>query len=253
MRIYQICLPRKWYKVIILKWQIVWRKFKNVFLFSILDCPSHLHIPMQKVFLVWHTSSKSRMSISRIRGHGGPHRGPKTTRDTPKVAAFCFVRLIMLVWVPLIYISLCRKFFWSDLPHLSLGWANRASTAIGAWGCCVLLCPPYHIILLAITDYGISGKRYITPSNLLLRGFSVHIKVPGKMYFWGRLHLYQCHTIFVTTLFAFSKKSFYVYVHRRLTNLDWRSHNIAYAAYFQYLHQPSIWQKFLRKLVKFKL
>ena len=72
------------------------------------------------------------MSISRLRGHGGPHRGPKTTRDTPKVAAFCFVRLIMLVWVPLIYIFLCRMFFWSDLPHLSLGWAYRASAAMGA-------------------------------------------------------------------------------------------------------------------------
>ena len=81
-------------------------------------------------FLLWPNSSKS--SMSPIHGHGGPHRGPKTTRDTPKVAAFCFVRLIMLVWVTPIYISLCRMFFWSDLPHLSLGWAYRPSAALGA-------------------------------------------------------------------------------------------------------------------------
>ena len=58
------------------------------------------------------------------------YSGPKTTRDTPKVAVFCFFRLLMLVCDPPIEISLCRAVFCSSLPHLCLRWAYRTPTAI---------------------------------------------------------------------------------------------------------------------------
>ena len=59
--------------------------------------PFHDNILMQSGFLLFPISSQSRMSISHTHGHRGPHGGPKTTRDIPKVPAFCFVRLTMLV------------------------------------------------------------------------------------------------------------------------------------------------------------
>ena len=76
------------------------------------------------------TSSQSRMGILHTHSHRGPNRGPKTTRDTPEVTAFCFVRLLMFVYDPPVKISLCRAFFCSLLPHLSLGWGYRTPLAI---------------------------------------------------------------------------------------------------------------------------
>ena len=83
-------------------------------------------------FLFSSTSSESRMGISHTHGHRGPHSGPKTTRDTPKVTAFCIVRLMMLAYDPPIRISSCVTVFCSHPPHLSLGWAYCTPTAIGA-------------------------------------------------------------------------------------------------------------------------
>ena len=80
------------------------------------------------------TSSQPRMGILQTKSHkgpnGGPKGGPKTTRDAPEVAASCFVRLLMHVYNPHINISLCRAFFCSLLPHLSLGWGYRTPLAI---------------------------------------------------------------------------------------------------------------------------
>ena len=61
-----------------------------------------------------------------------PNGGPKTTRDTPKVAAICFVHLTMLACDLPIKISLCTAFFCSFPPLHSLGRAYRTPTAIGA-------------------------------------------------------------------------------------------------------------------------
>ena len=44
-------------------------------------------------------------------GHRGPHSNPKPTRDTPKVAAFCFVSLFVLACDPPIKIFVCRPDF----------------------------------------------------------------------------------------------------------------------------------------------
>ena len=77
-------------------------------------------------------SSESRIGISHTHGHRGPLSGPKTTRDTHKVAAFCFVRLMMLAYDPPIRISSCATVFCSHPPHISLGWAYCTPMAIGA-------------------------------------------------------------------------------------------------------------------------
>ena len=73
--------------------------------------PSHKNILMWNGFLFSPTSSKSGLGISHTHGHRGPHGGPKTIRDTPKVAAFCFVRLMMLAYDPPIRLSSCIKVF----------------------------------------------------------------------------------------------------------------------------------------------
>ena len=52
---------------------------------------------------------------------GGPHGGPKMTRDTSKVAVFCFVCLMMLVCNSPKIISSYRTVFCSQPLHLRLG------------------------------------------------------------------------------------------------------------------------------------
>ena len=61
---------------------------------------------MMNNFFLFPISSQSRVGISQIHGHRRFHGGPKTTRDTPRVAMFCFVCLLMLVCGPPIKISL---------------------------------------------------------------------------------------------------------------------------------------------------
>ena len=84
------------------------------------------------VFLLFPTSSHSRMGIMHTHGRRSPHNSPKTTRSIPKVAEFYFVRLLMPVFNPSIKISLCSAVFGSLLPHLSLGWAFCTPKAIRA-------------------------------------------------------------------------------------------------------------------------
>ena len=94
--------------------------------------PSHKNILMLNSFLLLPTSSQSRMGILHTNGHRSPHSRPKITRDTPEVAAICFVRLWMVLFDHPIKICLCRAVFCSFLPHLSLRWTYRSPTAIGA-------------------------------------------------------------------------------------------------------------------------
>ena len=75
---------------------------------------------MHSGFLFLPTSHKSRMGILYAHGHRGPHGGPKTTRDTSKVAAFCFVCLMMLVCNSPKIISSYRTVCGSQLLYLSL-------------------------------------------------------------------------------------------------------------------------------------
>ena len=82
--------------------------------------------------MLFPTSSQSWMGILHTHSRRGPHGGPKITRDTPKIAAICFVFLLMLVYNPPTKISSCRAVFCYTLPHLSLGWAYR--TTYGHWG-----------------------------------------------------------------------------------------------------------------------
>ena len=72
--------------------------------------PSHKNLFMLSGFLLFSISSHSRMGILHTQGHRSPHSSPKTTRYTPKIAAFCFVRILMLVFDPPIKISICRAF-----------------------------------------------------------------------------------------------------------------------------------------------
>ena len=65
-------------------------------------------------------------------GYRGPQVGPKTSSDTPKVAAFCFVRLTTIVCDPPIKISVCCTVFYYHPPHLSLEWAYCTPMAKGA-------------------------------------------------------------------------------------------------------------------------
>ena len=94
--------------------------------------PSHKTLSMLSGFLLFSTSSHSRMAILHSQGHRSPQSSPKTNRYNPKIAAFCFVRILMLVFDPPIEISFCRAVFCSFLPHFSLGWAYCKPTAIGA-------------------------------------------------------------------------------------------------------------------------
>ena len=100
---------------------------------TMLVCDPPTKMSLRKTFFCFlPTSTKSRMGILHTYGHRGPHGGPKPTRDTPCVAAFCFVCRTMLVGDPPIKISLYRLFFVSYPPPLSLGWAYCMPTAIGA-------------------------------------------------------------------------------------------------------------------------
>ena len=100
---------------------------------TILVCDPSIKISSCRMFyLLITTSSKSRLDILHAHGHRGPHGSPKTTRDTPKVAAFCFVCLMILVYDSLMRISSCKTVFCFYPPHLSLGWINCTPTAIGA-------------------------------------------------------------------------------------------------------------------------
>ena len=83
-------------------------------------------------FLLFPTSSQSRMGVLHTHGHRSLHTSPKTTRYTPKVAVFCFFRLLMQTFDPPIIISLCWAVFCSVLPHLTLGGAYCPPTAIEA-------------------------------------------------------------------------------------------------------------------------
>ena len=51
------------------------------------------------------------MGITHTHGHRGPYSSPKPTRDTPKVAAFCFVSLFVLACDPPIKIFVYRPAF----------------------------------------------------------------------------------------------------------------------------------------------
>ena len=94
--------------------------------------PSHKNLFMLSGFLHFPTTSHSRMTILHTHGHRSPHTSPKTTRYTPKITAFCFVRILMLVFDPPKKISFRRTVFCSFLPHHSPGWAYCTPTAIGA-------------------------------------------------------------------------------------------------------------------------
>ena len=69
--------------------------------------PSHKNLFMLSGFLHFPTTSHSRMTILHTHGHRSPHSSPKTTRDTPRVAVFCFVSLLVLVCVPPMKIFFC--------------------------------------------------------------------------------------------------------------------------------------------------
>ena len=94
--------------------------------------PFYENIFMWSGFLLLPTSCQSWMGSSHTHGCRGHHSIPKMTRDTPKVATFCFVSLLVLVCNPPMKISLCRAVFCSFLPHLSLGWASCTPMAIRA-------------------------------------------------------------------------------------------------------------------------
>ena len=87
---------------------------------------------MMSNFFLFPISSQSRVGISHIHGHRGFHGGPKTTRDTPRVATFCFVCLLMLVCSPAVKISLYKAVITSFLPYLSLDCPQCTSTALVA-------------------------------------------------------------------------------------------------------------------------
>ena len=94
--------------------------------------PSHKNLFMLSGFLLFPISPHSRIAILHTHGYRSPHSSPKTTRYTPKIATFCFVRILTLVFDPPIKISFCRAVLCSFLPHLSLGWAYCIPMAIGA-------------------------------------------------------------------------------------------------------------------------
>ena len=112
---------------------IFWKRWWNANSFPTYYNPcSHKNFLVLSVFLLFPTSSQSRMGGSHTHGHMSLHSSPKTTRYTPKVAVFCFVRLLMLISDPSIEICICRAVFCSFLPQLSLGWAYCTPTAVGA-------------------------------------------------------------------------------------------------------------------------
>ena len=84
---------------------------------------------MLRSFLLFLTSSQLWMGILHTQSDRGLHSGPKTTRDTPKVARFCFVCLLMLGCDPPIEILLLTAVLCSFLPHLRHGWAYRIPMA----------------------------------------------------------------------------------------------------------------------------
>ena len=82
----------------------------------ILDCLKIVTNRITQIYFAW-----SSVTVRR----------PYTISDTHKVAAFCFV-LLMLVCNSLKKNICMLGVFCSFLPHLSLGWAYRTPRAIGA-------------------------------------------------------------------------------------------------------------------------
>ena len=82
--------------------------------------------------MLFPTSSQSWMGMLHTHGHRGPLSCFKTTRDTPKVSAFCSVRLVMLVWDPPMKITEFRVVFCSFLHHIRHGRPYCTPMAIGA-------------------------------------------------------------------------------------------------------------------------
>ena len=67
------------------------------------DPPKKIFV-CRPAFFLFPISTQSRMDILHTHSHRGPH-GPKTIIDTPTVAVFCFVILLMLVCNAVIKIS----------------------------------------------------------------------------------------------------------------------------------------------------